>query len=68
METPVKKFEPVMRLVCQCSIPVSTRANGKAEYENLKVFLTAISPHVTLNGQIMEMLEPCCEKKEKAES
>lgn len=51
-----------LRLVVQCSIPIETPEQGEAEYENLKVFLLAISPDITLNGQIIKILEPCCKK------
>lgn len=52
-----------LRLVIQASIPLSSAAEGDAEYENLKVFLLVISPDITLNGQIVKILEPCCKKK-----
>jgi len=59
-------FKSQLRLVVQASIPVRDADEGDAEYGNLKIFLLAISPDITLNGQIMKMLEPCCkERKEK---
>jgi len=61
----IKSFDPRLRLIIQASIPVPTAAHGQAEYENLKIFLLAISPDITLNGQLMSMLEPCCKKKPK---
>ena len=60
MEKP--PFEPQLRLIVQASIPVQNDTEGEAEYENLKTFLLAISPNITLNGQVMKMLEPCCPK------
>lgn len=56
-------FRPQTRLVIQASIPVSTNVHGEEEYDNLKVFLLAISPRITLNGQIVKMLEPCCKDR-----
>lgn len=61
-------FKPQLRLVIQASIPVHNAAEGDAEYDNLKIFLLAISPDITLNGQTMKQLEPCCKKKPKGES
>ena len=58
--------EPIrqpLRLICQASIPIQTTIQGELEYDNLKIFLLAIDPDITLNGQIMKMLEPCCKKK-----
>lgn len=56
-------FKPQLRLVVQASIPVRDSEEGDAEYGNLKIFLLAISPDITLNGQIIKALEPCCKKK-----
>ncbi len=56
-------FKPQLRLVVQASVPITSAEEGDAEYENLKVFLLAISPDISLNGQLMKMLEPCCKKK-----
>lgn len=55
-------FKPQLRLTVQASVPVHTALEAEDEYENLKVFLLAISPDITLNGQITKMLEPCCKK------
>lgn len=54
-----------LRLVIQASIPVATARDGEDEYENLKVFLLAISPDITLNGQLIKMLERCCKDATK---
>lgn len=61
-----KPFKPELRLIVQASIPVQNDTEGDAEYENLKTFLLAISPDITMNGQIIKMLEPCCQKKKGA--
>lgn len=61
-------FKSQLRLVVQASIPVRDSAEGDAEYGNLKIFLLAISPDITLNGQIMKMLEPCCKDKSKGDT
>lgn len=62
---PIQTFDPQLRLIVQASIPVLSAEDGKDEYHNLKVFLLAINPDVTLNGQLLSMLEPCCKKKPK---
>lgn len=54
-----------LRLVVQASIPIDTNIEGEVEYDNLKIFLLAISPDITLNGQIIKMLEPCCKNKKR---
>ncbi len=61
-------FKSQLRLVVQASIPVRSAEEGDAEYNNLKIFLLAISPDITLNGQTVKMHEPCCKKKPKEES
>lgn len=61
-------FKPQLRLVIQASIPIEIIETGEAEYNNLRIFLLAISPDITLNGQIIKMLEPCCKEKPKGES
>lgn len=61
------EFDPRLRLIVQASIPVLSAEDGQDEYHNLKTFLLAISPDITLNGQLMSMLEPCCKKKEPTE-
>jgi len=58
-------FESQLRLVVQASIPVNHIWEATSEYDNLKIFLLAISPKITLNGQIIKMLEPCCKKKQE---
>lgn len=60
-------FKSQLSLVVQASIPVRSAEEGDAEYANLKIFLLAISPDISLNGQIMKMLEPCCKKKPKGD-
>lgn len=57
-----------LRLVIQASIPIQTTIQGELEYDNLKIFLLAISPDITLNGQIMKMLEPCCKKQKETKN
>lgn len=56
-------FKPKLRLIVQASIPITSAEQGDAEYENLKIFLLAISPDITLNGQTVKRLEPCCKEK-----
>lgn len=61
-------YKPQLRLIIQANIPIEIIETGEAEYNNLRIFLRAISPDVTLNGQIVKMLEPCCKKKPKGET
>ena len=63
MET--EPYTPTMRLTCQLSIPVTAELQAKEIYEELKIFLQAISPTVTINGQVTMMLEPCCKGSKK---
>ena len=58
-------FKPQFRLIIQASIPIDMPEIGEAEYNNLRIFLLAISRDITLNGQIMKALEPCCKKKQE---
>jgi len=59
-------FKPQLRLIVQASIPIDGMAIAEAEYNNLRIFLLAISHDITLNGQIIKVLEPCCkDRKEK---
>lgn len=58
-------FIPKLHLIIQASIPVFSAASGMEEYNDLKTHLLAISPNITLNGQITSRLEPCCNKKPK---
>lgn len=60
-------IEP-LRLCIQASVPISTAAEAEIVYDSLKKFLLAISPDITLNGQVMKALEPCCKKKPKGNS
>lgn len=63
-----KEFDRRPRLIIQGSIPILSFEDGLDEYDNLKIFLKAISPDITLSGQIISMLEPCCKSKpEKGE-
>lgn len=61
-------YKPQLRLVVQASIPIEIIETGEAEYTNLQIFLLAISPDITLNGQIIKMLEPCCKNKKEAKN
>lgn len=68
MTEPKKEFKPQLRLIVQASVPVPSAEYGEAEYDSLKIYLLAISPDVTLNGQIIKMLEPCCKDRKESES
>ena len=54
-----------MRLTCQFSIPVQAEEEATQIYNEMKVFLRSFNPDVTLNGQVMMLLEPCCKKEDK---
>lgn len=60
MEKP--EFKPEMRLVFQGSIPFELPENAETFYELLKSMVKSQSEKSTFNGQIMKMLEPCCNK------
>lgn len=60
-----KPFVPELRLVINASIPLPSEADGQAEYNNLKIFLQAISKNVIITAHIIEILEPCCAKPPK---
>jgi hypothetical protein len=63
METP--DFVPSMRLNIQASVPVESQLEATAIYQEIKCFLKTYHTDITLNGQVMMMLEPCCKDKEK---
>jgi hypothetical protein len=63
METP--SFKPELRVVIQASVPVEEIIEAEELYRQLKEMLKNYSENVTLNGQIMKMLEPCCKEKKK---
>jgi len=60
-----ESFIPKMRLTCQFSIPVQAEEEATQIYNEMKVFLRSFNPDVTLNGQVMMLLEPCCKKEDK---
>ena len=59
--------QPELRLIFQGSIPITCQENGEAEYNDLKTHLLAISPRITLSGQIIKQLEPCCAENTKTQ-
>jgi len=61
MEPPPFKSE--LRLIIQAGVPVEEIIEGEELYRQLKEMLKNYSENVTLNGQIMKMLEPCCKEK-----
>jgi len=56
-------FKPVLRLIMQTSVPVEDVIEGEELYRQLGEMLKNYGPEVTVNGQILKMLEPCCKKK-----
>lgn len=63
MET--EPFKPQLRLIVQCSIPIGDVLDGDEIYNELKIFLLSFNPDITLNGQVIKPLEPCCKKQEE---
>lgn len=61
-------FKPELRLVFQGSVKIINADEGDNIYEGLKTFFLLYKESLTLNGQLMKMLEPCCKKKPKGES
>jgi len=55
--------KPELRLIMQCSIPIEEIAEGEAFYDTMKEIMQNHSDKSTVNGQIIKMLEPCCNKK-----
>jgi hypothetical protein len=56
-----------LRLVFQGSFPIEEIEHGISWYNMLKEMVKSQSPAATLNGQILKMLEPCCNKKPKSD-
>lgn len=44
----------------QLSTPVADAATGEKVYKQLKDLVKGISNQSTINGQILQQLEPCC--------
>lgn len=61
-------YKPQLRLVVQASIPIDYIPQAEAEYNNLRIFLLAISSGITLNGQVVKMLEPCCKDRKESKA
>jgi hypothetical protein len=57
-----QEFEPQIRLIFQGSVPCPNIEEGADQYRDLAIFIKAISKKATLNGQLIMMLEPCCNK------
>jgi hypothetical protein len=56
------EFIPELRLIVQASIPIDCVADGQNLYHFLKQQFLKWDENSTLNGQIIEMLEHCCNK------
>lgn len=61
MENP--KFKKIFRLVFQGNIEIDSKATGEERYEELKRFLVSMNPQCMINGQLVELLEPCCKER-----
>ena len=55
--------KPELRLIMQCSIPIEESLEGEVFYKILKDVIQNHSADSTINGQVIKMLEPCCNKK-----
>jgi len=58
---------PELRLILQSSIPVQGILEAEAIYKELKIFLLTFSPRITVNAQIVKILEPCCKERTKTD-
>ena len=68
-EEPIS-YEPIikpLRLTMQCSIPVVSAEDAEITYDQIKIFLQTLDPKFTLNGQVIKLMEPCCEKQKRKE-
>jgi hypothetical protein len=65
MEKP--EFKPELRLVFQGNIPIENILEAQAWYEALKEMVIFQSPKSMLSGQIIKILEPCCQQKKGPE-
>jgi len=59
-------FKSELRLIVQVSLPCEDILDGVAIYQTLKDMFVIYDPNVTMSGQLVKMLEPCC--KERKES
>jgi len=48
------------RLIVQLSTPVADAATGEKVYQQLKDLVKGLSNLSTINGQIIQQMEPCC--------
>jgi hypothetical protein len=60
MEKP--PYIPTMRLNFQGSICCNEKAEAEIFYDALKKAVITLDPKAMLNGQVIMMLEPCCNK------
>lgn len=51
------------RVIVQLSVPVKSITEGEEFYADLKARIKMRDDESTINGQIMQMLEPCCNKQ-----
>jgi hypothetical protein len=58
-----QEYKPELRLIFQGNIPVANVLDAQAWYESLKEMVMFQSPKSMLNGQIIKILEPCCQQK-----
>jgi hypothetical protein len=58
--------EPILkplRLNFQGSIPVENAEDAEIIYNEIKTLLKTYGRDVNINGQIMKLMEPCCNEK-----
>ena len=56
-------FKPELRLIIQASVPVEEIFEADEIYKQLKILLKNYNENVTINGQILKNLQPCCREK-----
>jgi hypothetical protein len=57
------EFKPVLRLQIVISMVVADTPTGEDCYRDLKVSLSLAWPGISISGNIVKMLEPCCGPK-----
>ena len=63
METEKPKFVPILRLQILIGIVVPDTQTGEDCYNELKENLSNAWPGISISGNIVKMLEPCCGPK-----
>jgi len=62
-DTPI--FKPILRLQIIISVVIPDAATGEDMYNTLKENLRSQVKDISISGNIVKMLEPCCGPKPK---